>query len=73
MKSTPGVNFKNILQAAFAQTNLKSAKKTDNLTVFFALLGSACLKADHTMLMKLTPGFKANLLAPPCPLREVSK
>jgi hypothetical protein len=30
-------------------------KKTDNLTVFFALLGSAHLKADLRMLMKLTP------------------
>jgi hypothetical protein len=73
MKSTLGVNFKNILQTAFAQTDLKGAEKTDNLTVFFVLLGSAWLKADHTMLMKLTPGFNANLLAPPCPLREVSK
>jgi hypothetical protein len=29
-------------------------KKTDNLTVFFALLGSARTKAALTMLMKLT-------------------
>jgi len=34
----------------------KRAKKTDNLTVFFALSGSALVKAAHRTLMKLTPG-----------------
>jgi hypothetical protein len=34
VKSTPGVNFINILQAAFALEDPESAKKTDNLTVF---------------------------------------
>ncbi len=33
-------------------------KKTDNLTAFFALSGSALAKAAHRMLMKLTPGWK---------------
>jgi len=33
----------------------KAQKKTDNLTVFFALLGFACTKAAHRMLMKLDP------------------
>jgi len=28
---------------------------TDDLTVFFALLGSACVKAAQKTLMKLTP------------------
>ncbi len=41
----PGVNFTNILHTAFTCADLKSAKKTDDLTVFFALLGSVCLKA----------------------------
>ncbi len=41
MKLTPGVDFTNILCAAFRHTDPKSAKKTDSLTVFFALLGSA--------------------------------
>jgi len=40
-KLTPGVNFINILQAAFVSTDPQSIKKTDNLTVFFTLLGSA--------------------------------
>jgi len=33
----------------------KSTKKTDGLTVFFALLGSSLIKAARKMLMKLTP------------------
>jgi len=32
----------------------ESAKKMDNLTVFFVLLGSVCVKAAHEMFMKLT-------------------
>jgi len=34
----------------------KSAKKTDCLTVFFVLLGSAFVKDAGKMLVKLTPG-----------------
>jgi len=33
----------------------KSAKKTDNLTVFFVLLGFVWIKTAYRMLMKLTP------------------
>jgi len=33
----------------------KSAKNTDNLTVYFGLLGSVRVKAAQEMLMKLTP------------------
>ncbi len=47
------VNFINVLQAAFTLTDPKSAKKTDNLTVFFALLGSSGAKAACKMLEKL--------------------
>ncbi len=36
----------------------KSAKKTDNLTIFFALLGSARVKAAQRTLMKLIPGIQ---------------
>jgi len=32
--SSPGVNFINVLQAAFTSADLKSPKKADNLTVF---------------------------------------
>jgi len=34
-----------------------STKKTDALNVFFALLGSACVKEAHKMLVKSTPGL----------------
>ena len=37
----------------------ESAKKLLNLTVFFALLGFASVKAARRMLMKLTPGVRA--------------
>jgi len=52
----PGVNFINILQAAFMRADHKSAIKLLNLTVFFALLGYARIKAAQRMLVKLTPG-----------------
>ncbi len=32
----------------------ESPKNTDGLTVFFALLGSACVKAAHKMFVKFT-------------------
>ena len=52
----PGVNFANILRAAFALVGPKSAKKTVKLSSFIAVLGSARKKAAHRMLVKLTPG-----------------
>ena len=52
----PGVNFVNVLQAAFTHADLKSIKKTDNLKSFFTLSGSAWLKAACRTLMKSTPG-----------------
>jgi len=51
-----GVNFINILRSAFTGVDPKSAKKTVKLAIFFALLGSAFVKAACRMLMKLTPG-----------------
>jgi len=54
--SLSGVNFTNILHAAFAHADPKSAKKKiDDLTVFFVLLGSAPVKALHKILVKSTP------------------
>ncbi len=44
-KFTPGVNFNNYLLAVFTPRDPKSEKKTDILTVFFVLLGSALVKA----------------------------
>jgi len=45
MKSTPGVDLTSILREAFMCADPKSAKNTVKLSVFFALLGSECLKA----------------------------
>jgi hypothetical protein len=42
----------------YTRADPKSAKKTDNLTVFFALLGSALVKAVCRTLMKLIPGMR---------------
>jgi hypothetical protein len=47
--------------AAFTGADPKSAKKTDNLTVFFVLLGSACVKARRKMMVTLTPCDKENM------------
>ena len=52
--STPGVNFTNILRAAFTREDPKIAKELLNLIVFFALLGSLCKKAARRTLVKLT-------------------
>ncbi len=54
VKSTPGVNFINILWTAFMGAETKSEKKTDNLTVFLVLLGHVPIKAAPKMLMKST-------------------
>jgi len=51
---TLGVDFTKFLQAAFIREDHKSAKKADDLTVFFAFLGSAHVKAARKMLVKLT-------------------
>jgi len=40
------------------RTDPEIAKKTNDLTVFFALSGSLRVKASHRALMKLTPGVK---------------
>ena len=52
-----GLNFINVLQAAFTPADPKSGKKLLNFTVFFALLESAGVKAAHRTLVKLTPGL----------------
>ena len=51
----PGVNFINILRAAFTRADPKSAKNTVKSSSFFAHLESAIVKAAGKMLMKLTP------------------
>ena len=50
--ATSGVNFTNVLQAAFALVDPKSAKKTVKLSSFFCAFG---IKAARRTLMKLNP------------------
>jgi len=50
-----GVNFTNILLAAFTLIDPESVKKIDNLTVFLMLLGSTRVKAASKTLVKLNP------------------
>jgi len=52
-----GVNFINSLQAAFESADPESAKKTDNFTVFFMLLGYVSVKATCKTLVKWTLGL----------------
>jgi len=47
VKSTLGVNFTNLLHAAFMLIDPKSAKNTVKPSVIFALLGSARIKAER--------------------------
>jgi len=51
VESRSWVNFINNLQVAFTCSYSESAKKTVNLLVFFALLGSASSKAPRRMSM----------------------
>ncbi len=59
VKSTPGVNFINILQATIVRADPKSAKNTFKSSVFFVLSGSTRVKTACKTMMKLTPGFKS--------------
>jgi len=60
MKLTPGVNFTNMFTCSFCTCQSQKRKKTDDLTVFFMLLGSAHVKAAQRMSMKSTPGRPAS-------------
>jgi hypothetical protein len=62
IESATWVDFNKILCAAFMRANPKSIKKTDCLTVFFGLLGSANIKVAPKMLVKLTPGISQTKL-----------
>jgi len=55
-KTHLGVDFTNILRAAFTCADPKSAKKTVKLNSFIALLVSAHVKAACKTLVKLTLG-----------------
>ncbi len=53
---TSGVNFANILRAAFTSADPKRAKKYSHTVSLFVLLVSVHIKAECKMLMKLTTG-----------------
>ena len=53
--NAPGVDYTKILCVPFICADPKSTKKTDGLTVYFALLGSALVKAVSKMLVKSKP------------------
>jgi len=55
LRSIPGVNVINVLQAAFARADPKSAKNTVKSSVLFVLSGSLLSKAARSTMMKLTP------------------
>jgi len=57
MKLTPGTDFTNVLRAAVMPADPKSATRQSGHLCLLVLLGSACVKAAHQMLVKLTPGF----------------
>jgi len=56
MKSSPGVNFINVLRKAFMCIDHKSAKKTVKSLVFLRFWNLHVLKFRVDMLVKLTPG-----------------
>ncbi len=56
VKSTLGVNFINVLPAAFEHVDPKSVKRYWGFDWILTLLGSTSVKAIHRRLMKLSPG-----------------
>jgi len=58
VKLSTGVDFINVLHAAFTLEDPKSTKNTVKLSFFFVfvLLGSVHVQAAHKMLVKLTTG-----------------
>jgi len=57
MKLITGVNFTNLICAAFTLADPKSIKNQLSCQYLFTLLGSEHVKVAHRMLMKLTPGL----------------
>ncbi len=53
-----GVNFTNMLQPAFASKDPKSAKGTDDLTVFLHFLEYVHVKAMSTHVGEIDPRFQ---------------
>ncbi len=55
----PGVNFINVLHAAFTLADPESVKFQLSCQYLFVVLGSVRVKAAQKMFMKLTPSVKA--------------
>jgi len=64
MKLTPGVNFTNILRAAFALKDPKSTKRHWWLDCHFALLGSLPVKAFRKHVGEIEPWYLQLRIAP---------
>jgi len=62
MKLTQGVDFTNIFTPSFWTHGAQKRKKTNDLTAFLTLLGSARVKAVHRTLMKLSQGWTTLVL-----------
>ena len=59
----PGVNFFDVFMCSFYARRSQKRKKLLELTIFFALFGSASVKAVRKMLVKLTPDVCQNNLS----------
>jgi len=57
-----GVNFANVLCAAFTLIDPENVRTQSSHHYYFTLLGSARLKAAQKMLMKLTPDLGPMIL-----------
>ncbi len=56
--NTPGVNFINVLRAAFTLVAPQCIRTQSSYQYLFTLLGSTFVKAVRRMLMKLSPGMQ---------------
>jgi len=54
------VSILSIFYAKLLFVQITNAEKTDDLTVFFAISVSECVKEARKMLMKLTPGVTSH-------------
>ncbi len=50
------------MHSFYMHRSRKAQKKTDSLTVFFALLGAACVKTARPMLVKSNHGIEMGIL-----------
>jgi len=53
LSQSPGVNFINIFTHSFCACRFQKYKKTDDLSVFFTLLGSAHVKVEFSQVVSI--------------------